>query len=397
MKLSRSQIALLAAIVVAFIGGLMALGAKYGLTAALATYVLFDGGARCLMLSDKLGAIASISNLWNPPIWIGGLAERVTTRPSLINSGILITSPEVKAGAEGEGKEVVIPFLKEVHADDDIQVEDNSITLNGIASGTQKAPILNRRVGFAATALARASVNKKQDPLMAILDFIADNRLRNRQKTLLASLRGVFGFAAAPNAGSAAFKSLRRDIFIEAGASATAANLFSSDEFIKTVGLWGETKDQLDDCVICCHSVIEQAMLLADDITTIRDSEGKKRIRTYKDAPVFVTDGLYRAGGTNGSVYDTYIFRRGSVAGGEKDQVSEVGNVAAFLKLEDAFKNNVGYADYTRFILHPQGALWGGTPAGQSATNAELATEANWTLGLADIKNAGVACLRTNG
>jgi len=31
-----------------------------------------------------------------------------------------------------------------------------------------------------------------------------------------------------------------------------------------------------------------------------------------------------------------------------------------------------------RFVLHPRGVKWVGSPAGSSATNAELATGTNW-------------------
>lgn len=340
-------------------------------------------------------AHTTIANLWTPVTWIPGVAERVTTRTSILNSGILVTDPTIKAVATGPGRVAEIPFIKEPNFADEIQVEGTAPTVNNLTSGQQTCTILNRVSAIGNTALSKAVSGA--DPLRAAYDFISDIRLRQRQTTLISTVRGAFGFSAAPGAGSAAFKALRRDIFSETGASPTSEKLFSSDEYIKTLGLMGEAKDSLDGAVILCHSAIEQAMLLQDDITVIRDSEGKARVRTYKDAPVFVSDALVRAGTTSGFVYDTYIFMPGAIAGGEKDQSDQVGEVASMLLEGDIAKNNVALYDRTRFVLHPQGAKWGGTPAGQSATNAELATEGNWTLAYGDVKNVRMVCLRSNG
>lgn len=340
-------------------------------------------------------AFTTISDLWTPAVWIPGLAERSTVRPSLINSGIAARNPEIESAASGGGTQANIPFLKTPNFDDEIQAQNTDITINAIGSGLQVAPILNRGSGLGSEALAGAV--SATDPVGFVLDSIADLRLRQRQKTLLNILRGVFGFAAAPGAGSAAFKAMRSDIFIEAGATATAANLFSSDAFIDVAGLFGELGDLLERGAVVAHSKVVSAMKKQDDVTTIRDSEGKIVMHTYKGLPLFVSDLLVRAGGTSGFVYDTYLILPAAVATGEKPQVNQVGQTASLLMHENAIKNQVAVLDRNRFILHPQGAKWQGTPAGNSATNAELATEGNWALAFGDVKNVGIACLRTNG
>lgn len=55
MKILRSALILLA-VVAAFAGGLMAIGAKFGISAAIVAYVLADGVGRCLTLSRNYGA-----------------------------------------------------------------------------------------------------------------------------------------------------------------------------------------------------------------------------------------------------------------------------------------------------------------------------------------------------
>lgn len=343
-----------------------------------------------------LHATTSISDLWTPEIWIPGIAEAATRRPSLINSGIVTRSPLLDQIASGGGVQANIPFLKEPDYDDEPQVEATKPTVNKLGSGKHIATILNRVSATSHEALAGAV--SATDPVGFALNALAGVRLRQRQKTLLNILRGVFGNAAAPGAGSAAFKPLRKDIFLEAGATATGANLFSSDAFIDTLALFGEVSDEMAQRgVIVCHTVVASAMLKADDIDYFKTSEGAPLLRRYKGMQIFVSDLLTRAGGTSGSVYDTYVFMPGAVAMGDKPQINKVGEVASLTQEENAGTNTNEIFDRTRFVLHPNGAKWTGTPAGQSATNAELATEGNWALSYGDVKNVGVCALRTNG
>jgi hypothetical protein len=383
-------------VVAAVLSVFFLIGAKVGAVVGVAAYLAADALARQALLGGySLGASTTVANLWNPSVWIPGLAERIKSRPSLINSGIMVNNADIQAIVDGPSTIANIPFFKEPDFDDAIQAEDSDVTVNNVASGKQVATILNRRFAIGTEALAKAVSGA--DPVAFALDIWADFKLRRRQKSLLNILRGTFGNADGPGAGTAAFKAVRKDIFSETGASPTSEKLFSSDFYIETLGLMGENKPDLTQCVICCHSKIEEAMLKQDDITVVQDSLGKDRVQTYKGAPVFVSDLLSRAGGTSGTVYDTYIFKKGSVGYGERTQSNTIGDVAAMIKIENALKNTTGFADFSRFVIHPNGAVWGGTPAGQSATNTELAVAASWTLAYGDVKNVGIVALRSNG
>ncbi len=338
----------------------------------------------------------AIADLWTPDVWIPGLAEQSTVRPSLINSGIAVRNAQLTEVASGGGITANVPFFKEPNFADEIQVQGTAPTKNVLTSGKQIAPILNRVSASSYEALAGGVSGT--DPVAYALNVMAGIRLRQRQTALLNILRGVFGNAAAPNAGSAAFKANRSDIFLEAGASPAAGQLFSSDAFIDALSLLGEAGDEVaTDGVIVCHSLIAAGMLKGDDIDYFRTSEGLPMLRRYKGMAVFVSDLLKRAGGTSGSVYDTYAFLPGAVGTGDKPQTNVIGDVASLTTKDEASTNTNEIYDRTRFVLHPQGAKWTGTPAGQSATNAELATEGNWALAYGDVKNVRMVCLRTNG
>jgi hypothetical protein len=53
--------------------------------------------------------------------------------------------------------------------------------------------------------------------------------------------------------------------------------------------------------------------------------------------------------------------------------------------------------DRTRSMIHVNGTKWVGTPAGQSATNAELATNTNWNLVFQTADRCGIVQIKTNG
>jgi hypothetical protein len=121
------------------------------------------------------------------------------------------------------------------------------------------------------------------------------------------------------------------------------------------------------------------------------------KLMTYREIPIFVSNTLVRAGTTNGFVYDTYILAKGTVGYGEKPQAADVMDVASLSYFYDRDKNNDLIWDRTRFIMGVDGTKWIGNPAGQSATNAELQTVANWQLLYASADRVGAVCIRTNG
>jgi len=171
---------------------------------------------------------------------------------------------------------------------------------------------------------------------------------------------------------------------------------------LQACSLLGENKEMLTGGAILMHSVIEAALVYQDQIDVVRNSEGAIILRQWKGMQVFISDLLTRVGASTGNVYYTYFCGRGSLAMGDKPQiVTDLAGEVAALQLDqrDIAKNNVAIYDRTRFILHPQGAHWGGTPSNTDAgpSNTEVATYGNWTLGANSIKNTRVVCLRTNG
>jgi hypothetical protein len=88
---------------------------------------------------------------------------------------------------------------------------------------------------------------------------------------------------------------------------------------------------------------------------------------------------------------------KGVIGYGEKPQQGDVRDTASLSYFFDRDKNNDLIWDRSRLMLGMNGTRWGGSPGGQSATNAELQVVASWTLVYASANRVGITCLRTNG
>src|ERR1041384_6801953 len=164
-------------------------------------------------------AIATISNLWTPDIWVQGMREKQATFPSILNSGVAISNAIFDNIATGAGTSANIPFFKDITDQADaIQVEDTAPTIQGITSGLQVAPILNRETNNRVTALA-AQVSGS-DPVGAFVNVLTERRLKQRHATLIALLRGAFAGLGASGA-RAALADRRLASFDESGNDVT--------------------------------------------------------------------------------------------------------------------------------------------------------------------------------
>lgn len=354
-----------------------------------------------------------ISDLWTPDIWIRGINEKINTFPSLISSPIVRRTPEFDALAAGGGITVNVPYFRDITGQVDApQVEATQPTRQIIGSGKQIAPILNRETANSVTALAAAVSGA--EPVEEITGQLATRRQKQRQTTMINILRGIFGFSNAPG-GAGSLQAARNDIFSETGANPAANNVISAFPVIDALGLLGELADTTLGGGILMHPIVRAALIKQDQISFQHYSlqsgavlaQGAAPstsgfVETYKGYRVFVSNQLVRAGNVSGFVFDTYIFAPGVFAWGEKPQVGGMAfqpviDVASLNYWAAAQTNVEEIYDRTRFLLHPNGLKWGGTPGGQSASNAELATATNWTLDYSTADRVGIVCIRSNG
>jgi hypothetical protein len=352
----------------------------------------------------------TIGQLWTPSIWIPAMRERQATFPALFNSGTVARADLFDQLASGPGYAVNAPFLRDItDTTDELQVENTAPVANNAITGSyQVMPILNRVTKYSSTALAKQLSGA--DPMSAIIDQMLETRLKQRQTTLIAALRGLFASAGAANPAAAALKGALyvdpqtgNEIFTENG-NAVDANLMSADVFIAAKALMGELADSLKDGCFLVHPNVKARLEVLDSLnfkTLIKASELPFSITTYRDIPIFTSTALVRAqtGGNGGYVYDSYLITKGTVGYGEKPQQGDTTDVASLQYWRDRDLNNELIWDRTRFMLGIAGVNWTGVPANinNGPTNAEFQTAGNWALAFQTANRVGAVCIRTNG
>jgi len=346
-------------------------------------------------------AQTTISDLWTPDIWIQGVAEKAKAFPTLLNSPVVVNAPLFDTIASGAGVAANIPFYKDITDDTDgIQVEDSAPTPGEITSGKQVTPILNRVKAYDVTALAAQVSGAMPDPVGEILNQLAAGRMKRRQRTLVSVLRGAFGGGDDSKDSASELTSMRVEAFDETGLDATSEQKMSADLFITAKALLGELADNLIGGAILTHpNIVAQLEILDKESFKNGVESGLPfTVRTYRGVPIYTSNLLVRAGTSNGYVYETYILTAGCVGFGAKAQSSRVGDVAHLIVDETQIaKNNLTVYDRNRYLMHLNGMKWVGTPSGQSATDAELATIANWDLAFSSADRVGGVLIRTNG
>jgi hypothetical protein len=350
-------------------------------------------------------ALTQIANLWTPDIWLRALNENLSKLPSVINSGVAINRPDMVELATGAGIAGTIPLWADVTDDDEaIQIENTAPTRKNITATTQIVPILNRVLSYEATALSgQVSTGNPVEAIDQITRQLGMSRLKRRQKTLIALLRGVFGtLDQTADEAEGCLRANRYDVFDESGNDATSTHLFDADKFNAATALLGENADELIGGAMLVHPIVYANLKSLDKENFKEGVESGLpfRVNTYQGIPIFRSSLLKRAGGTNGSVYETYVLRRGIVGMGDKPQIAggqDAIDVAALQFDTSIPENNQAVYDRTRGCMHVNGTKWTGTPAGQSATDAELATAGNWTLLLQSADRLPGVVIRTNG
>ncbi|WP_315782375.1 major capsid protein [Bradyrhizobium sp. SZCCHNPS1003] len=283
-----------------------------------------------------------------------------TQKSALFQSGIITDLTSV-IDAEISGKTVNMPFFNDLDAADAEQVlDDNSdLTVSKTSTGQDVAVKLLRGKAFGASDLS--SDLSGADPIQLIANRFAEWWNRRMQTALLATLAGAMG-----SAGMAA------NVNDISGLTGGAEN-FDADSFIDAAFLLGDEQGGLN--AVAVHSLTLKAMVKADLIEFMPDSEGKLTIPTYMGKTVIVDDSMPVAGSGANRVFTTYIFGPGAIGYGEKSPKTPV-------EVERQALKGMGQeyiVQRRQWVMHPRGIKWlGANQVGVTPANSELADVANW-------------------
>src|SRR5512145_1101892 len=231
--------------------------------------------------------------------------ERTAELSNFGRCGIVDHAPEFDALAAGGGREVKMPFWKDLTATRQLLSDSASLTVNKITSDQDIARIHNDAQVWSVNHLAK--VISGDDPMQAIVDLVAGYWARTDEGLVISALKGVFA-AASMSANLLAIHS-------ESIAGQSSATRLNGATFVDACTKLGDAADRLT--AVAMHSGTEAALRKLDLIDFIPDSEGKAQLRTFQGRRVIVDDNLpNRAGTTDGLVYTSYLFGAGAFAKG---------------------------------------------------------------------------------
>jgi hypothetical protein len=298
--------------------------------------------------------------------------ERTAAVNAFARSGIVEHSPEFDALAGRGGREINMPFWKDLEGGRQLLSDGVPPSVNRIAAGQDVARIHNDGNAWSVNQLAGLLAG--EDPLNAILDLVGGFWARVDQGTIIASLQGMFA--------SESMATNLHSIASETVAGAGEGTRVNGLTFVDATQKLGDRGDRLT--AIAVHSATEAALRRQDLIDFVPDSDGKSRIKLFQGRRVIVDDTLpARDGTTDGKVYTSYLFGAGAFAKGSarlEDQPVDGGFGTQGVELSrDALHGDSILVNRRRYILHPRGVRYAAAVGSMSPSNDELATGANWT------------------
>lgn len=299
--------------------------------------------------------------------------ERTAELAQFGQCGIVEAAPEFDALASDGGRETRMPFWKDITATRQLLSDSSPLTVNKITADQDIARIHNDAQVWSENHLAK--VISGDDPMQAIVDLVGEYWARTDEGLIVSCLKGMF--ASATMAGNLLA------IHAESIAGTASATKLNGATFVDACAKLGDRADRLT--AVAMHSATEAALRKLDLIDFIPDSEGKAMLRVFQGRRVVVDDNLpTRAGTTDGTVYTTYLFGQGAFAkGSAKLDSTPLQGGFGTQGVEIArspLDSDTLLINRRRYILHPRGVKFtSASVAGDSPTNAELETGANWS------------------
>lgn len=327
-------------------------------------------------------AKTKLSDIIVPSVFAPYAIEKTTELSELIAAGIAGRDPEFDKIASGGGKTADLPYWKDLTGDSEVLSDSDGMTVDKISAGQDTCAINNRGKLWGANVLTK--LISGDDPVAQLLFFVGGFWARDTQRIMLKILDGLFG-----TSGVLA-TTHRLNIYSDVvSGSITDAMRLTGETFIDGLQKLGDANQKLTS--VAMHSDVEALLKKRDLIDFLPDSEGKPRLRIFQGRRVIVDDNCPKVSGTNSPAYTTYLFGEGAFAWG--DGVIDAEDAVETDR--DIANSDSLLANRRRFILHPRGVRWTGTPVGASPSNAEFGTVGNWQKCYSD-KNIRIVAIKHN-
>ena len=296
-----------------------------------------------------------------PEIFTPYTIQKTMELSELVQSGIIDNNKEFDELASGPNKLVNMPFWNDL-ANDESQVmkDEGDMSVGKITTSDDIARKHARVNAWGANGLS--ALLSGDDPMDAIAQLVSAYWARDMQRTLLATLSGVF------KSNSMAEKVY--DITDRDGEAGT----INMNTFLDATQLMGDAKESLTGVMM--HSAVETELRKQNLIEYIPQSEQGNPIPYFNQKRVIVDDSMPYD--TSSEEAEVYIFGNGAIALGNGSHPriipTEVSRNALAFSGEEALVNR------KIFLLHPRGVKWNeGGVANEFPTNAEINVGTRWT------------------
>lgn len=292
-----------------------------------------------------------------PEVFLPYVIQRTMELSALFQSGIVAQVPELSVPSGGS--EIQMPYWEDLAGDDQVLDTETDLTVGKISAEQDTATVLGRALVYGAADLAGALAG--DDPMAAIGDLVAAKWGRRWQQVVINVLNGAMGAS-----------SMSGNVFDITALSGGAA-VIDGESMVDAGGSLGDAETQLT--AIAVHSATERVLRKQGLIDYLPDEEGKPTIAVYQGKRVVVDDGMPVGSGGTAGEYTSFMFGAGAIGYGEGTP-----KVPVETERNGLVNGGEEYLIQRRHVvLHPRGIAWGGTPAKNTASNAELATTTNWT------------------
>lgn len=328
--------------------------------------------------------------------------EQSVVKNGLIQSGIIANDAMISGMLAQGGQVANLLTFKNLDANGTAanassSDQGSSATPELITGRTQKFTRVGRNKVWSAADWDYSILG--QDPAQYIAASVADAMIQWRQASLLKELAGVT--ASAVTASSASVLSIQAENIDSAYTAANQINAASIG--VAVTGAWGDSgvRDMLTNgmngVAIFMHSKTYAFLTKTDYVSFQRASAQTFGFTTYLGYPVVVDDTLpvrVGSGGTlHGHVYTTLLVKAGAVRFGYSAPKNATEVFRAPLAGNGSGADQLFQRD--SFAYHVTGFSFTGSAAGDTPTDAELATGTNWTQVLT-AKQTGIVAMVHN-